>query len=51
MVSFTATYIGQAKTGELIEARGKIEQNQHGVIRLVVGSSREAKDEYIKVLR
>ena len=49
VVSFTATYIGQAKTGELIEARGQIEENQHGVKRLVIGSNREAKNEYIRV--
>lgn len=49
VVSFTATYIGQAKKGELIEAQGQLEENQHGVQRLVIGSSREAKGEYIRV--
>lgn len=49
VVSFTATYIGQAKKGELIEAEGQLEENQHGVQRLVIGSSREAKGEYIRV--
>ena len=51
VVSFTATYTGQAITGEIIEASGQIERNQHGSKRLVIGSSREAIGEYIKVLR
>ena len=50
VVSFTATYTGQAVTGERIEVSGRIEQNAHGVKRIVVGSSREAIGEYIKVL-
>lgn len=49
-VSFTHTYVGQAEVGELIEACGLIEQSEHGFRRLVVGSSREAPGEYIRVL-
>lgn len=51
VVSFTATYTGQAVNGEMIEAAGMLEQNGLGVKRIVVGSSREAHGEYIKVLR
>jgi hypothetical protein len=46
VLSFTHTYSGQALTGEIIEACGVIEQ--HGTERwLVVGTTREAKGEYI----
>jgi uncharacterized protein len=50
IVCFTATYTGQALAGELIEVSGKIEQTQTGLKRIVVGSSREAVGEYIKVI-
>ena len=50
IVSFSATYVGQAQRGETIEVSGLLEQNQNGVKRLVVGSSREAPGEYIKVI-
>jgi predicted nucleotidyltransferase len=46
VLSFTHTYSGQALAGEVIEASGVIEQ--HGTERwLVVGTTREAKGEYI----
>jgi predicted nucleotidyltransferase len=46
VLSFTHTYCGQALSGELIEACGVAEQ--HGDERwLVVGTTREAKGEYI----
>jgi predicted nucleotidyltransferase len=51
IVCFTATYTGQALKGETVLVSGIVEQNQHGVKRIVVGSSREAHGEYIKVLR
>jgi predicted nucleotidyltransferase len=51
VVSFTATYTGQAIRGEYIEIAGQVEQNAQGIKRLVVGSSREARGEYIKVLK
>jgi len=51
IVSFTATYTGQAIKGETVEVSGVVEQTQHGVKRIVVGSSREAHGEYIKVIR
>ncbi len=50
LVCFTATYNGQALAGEWIEAAGHLEVNHQGEQRLVVGSSREAPGEYIKVL-
>ncbi|MDD5276804.1 MAG: hypothetical protein PHR16_12080 [Methylovulum sp.] len=51
IVSFTATYTGQGVIGETIEVSGIIEQTSHGAKRIVVGSSREAQGEYIKVIR
>jgi hypothetical protein len=50
IVSFTATYTGQAINGETVEVSGTLEQSAHGVKRIVVGSSREAHGEYIKVI-
>ena len=51
VVSFTATYTGQAVTGETVEVSGVVEQTPQGIKRIVVGSSREAHGEYIKVIR
>jgi predicted nucleotidyltransferase len=51
VVSFTATYAGQAVTGERVEISGILEETSSGLRRIVVGSSREAAGEYIKVLR
>ncbi|UOA10354.1 hypothetical protein [Methylobacter sp. S3L5C] len=51
IVSFTATYTGQAVNGETVEVSGIVEKSQEGVKRIVVGSSREAHGEYIKVIR
>ena len=51
IVSFTATYTGQAVKGETVEVSGIVEQSSQGVKRIVVGSSREAHGEYIKVIR
>ncbi len=50
IVSFTATYTGQAVNGEWVEVSGVLEQSEHGLKRIVVGSSREAHGEYIKVI-
>lgn len=50
IVSFTATYTGQAINGETVEVSGILEQSAQGVKRIVVGSSREAHGEYIKVI-
>ena len=51
VVSFTATYTGQAVKGEMVEVSGLVEQNSQGIKRIVVGSSREAHGEYIKVMQ
>ncbi len=51
IVSFTATYTGQAVNGETVEVSGVLEQSEQGAKRIVVGSSREAHGEYIKVIR
>ena len=51
IVSYTATYTGQAKIGEWVEVAGMVEEDREGKKRIVVGSSREAKGEYIKVIR
>jgi hypothetical protein len=49
VLSFTHTYSGQALEGERIEARGTCER--HGEeIWLVVGTTREARGEYIRSL-
>ncbi len=50
LVAYTATYTGQATIGDTVEAAGYIEQDQNGIMRLVVGTSREAKGQYIKRL-
>ncbi len=47
VVSFTHTYAGQAEEGERIEARGMVEKTAHET-RLVVGTTREAKGEWIR---
>jgi len=52
VVSFTHTYVGQAIAGETIEVSGAVEcDSASGQRRLVVGSTREAIGEYIKVCR
>lgn len=51
ILCFTATYNGQAQTEEWIEVAGQLEISPSGNQRIVVGSSREAHGEYIKVLR
>lgn len=49
IICFTHTYVGQAYQGELIEVAGAMECDNAGSCRIVVGSSREAIGEYIKV--
>jgi len=49
VLSYTHTYAGQALPGERIEARGMLEE-LNGIRRLVVGTSREPKDEWIRSL-
>jgi len=50
VLSFTPTYAGQARKDERIEAAGWLEVSKSGQQRLVIGSSREAAGEYIKVV-
>jgi predicted nucleotidyltransferase len=50
VVCYTATYTGQAEQGECIEVSGSLEISSTGQARILVGSSREAEGEYIKVL-
>ena len=49
VLSFTHTYAGQAVVGETIEARGMVERTSHET-RLVVGTTREARGEWIRSL-
>ncbi|MGR9037025.1 MAG: hypothetical protein ACU83O_10630 [Gammaproteobacteria bacterium] len=49
IVCFTATYSGQAFKGETVEVAGMLEQTAKGR-QIVVGSSREAPGEYLKVI-
>ncbi len=51
VVVYTATYTGQAVKGERVEASGVLEQSASGRQRLVVGTSREAQGEYLKVIQ
>jgi uncharacterized protein len=51
VVCFIATYTGQAFVGETVEITGLLEQAEDGGKRIVVGSSREAPGEYIKVIQ
>lgn len=49
VLSYTHTYAGQALAGETIEARGMVEEVD-GHLRLVVGTTREPKGEWIRSL-
>ncbi|MFQ5888347.1 MAG: DNA polymerase subunit beta, partial [Candidatus Hydrothermarchaeales archaeon] len=51
VVSFTHTYAGQAFEGEEIEVLGYLEMSLSSGYRVVVGTTREAVGEYIKVKR
>ena len=49
ILCFTHTYAGQALPGERIEAKGVLEETASG-LRLVVGTTREARGEWIRSL-
>jgi predicted nucleotidyltransferase len=51
VASYTHTYAGQAKDGERIIARGKLEKviGEDVTYRLIVGTTRESLGEYIKI--
>jgi len=52
VIVYTHTYVGQAQLGEKIEVSGSVEREMAtGKCRLIVGSTREAIGEYIKVCR
>jgi uncharacterized protein len=51
VVCFIASYTGQAFVGETVEISGLLERAEDGSKRVVVGSSREAPGEYIKVIQ
>lgn len=50
VLSFTATYSGQAKTGEIMQIVGQLEENAQGIKQVVIGSNREACGEYIRII-
>jgi predicted nucleotidyltransferase len=50
VVSYTATYAGQAVSGEQVEIQGQLEVSIAGHLRIVVGTDREATHEYIKAI-
>jgi hypothetical protein len=49
VLSFSHTYIGQALPGEIIEAKGKVEECGDER-RLIVGTTRDARGEWLKSL-
>jgi predicted nucleotidyltransferase len=49
VLSYTHTYAGQAIDGEEIEVCGFLESDDVGTCRVIVGTTREAAGEYIKV--
>ncbi len=49
VLSYTHTYAGQVFTGEIMEVRGMVEEF-HGHQRLIVGTSREPKGEWMRSL-
>jgi predicted nucleotidyltransferase len=49
VLAFTATYTGQASTGERIEVSGQLERAADGRQRIVVGTDRESAGQFIRV--
>jgi predicted nucleotidyltransferase len=50
VISFTHSFAGQAEAGETIEVSGVLEKTEDEDYRVIVGTSREAEGEYIKVV-
>ncbi|MDG2207456.1 MAG: hypothetical protein P8K78_06085 [Pirellulales bacterium] len=50
VLSFSATFTGQARLGDRISVRGALEIDPRGHQHIVVGQSREAEDAYIRVI-
>ena len=51
VLSFSHTYAGQALASEWVEISGQLEQTVDGSRRIIVGSTREAPGEFIRVRR
>jgi predicted nucleotidyltransferase len=51
VISYTHSFAGQAEAGETIEVSGILERAGNDFYRLIVGTSREAEGEYIKVVK
>ena len=51
VLSFSHTYAGQALAGEWVEISGLLEETDDGKRRIIVGSTREAPGEFIRVRR
>ena len=50
LVSYTATYAGQAVAGDVVRASGWLEVDATGTPRLLIGTSREAEGEWLAVV-
>ena len=50
VLSFSATFTGQARRGDRIAVRGALETDPQGHSQIVVGQSREAEGAYIRVV-
>lgn len=50
VLAFSATYFGQALPGERLHVRGRVEIGKGGRRRIIVGSSREARGEWLYTL-
>lgn len=48
-LSFSHTYAGQALAGERVDMAGQLEETAAGARRIVIGSTREASGEYLRV--
>ncbi len=49
VISYTATFNGQAQTGEEIEVAGTLEQTESQGQRIIIGANREAIGDFIRV--
>lgn len=50
LLVYTNTYVGQARAGERVSAAGMLERHADGRHRVVIGTSREAPGEHLRVL-
>ena len=49
VITYSATYTGQALLGEEIEIAGLLEESESGEQRIIVGQSREAHGAFLRV--